>query len=92
MIGHADFDRWLFGSDHSAALTPSDTGGLNLGSVAAPPACRRLYIGGSGNVKIDTLGGETGVIFVAVPVGMLDVHATRVYAAGTTATQIVALW
>ena len=33
-----------------------------------------------------------GVIFKAAPVGFLDVHATKVYATGTAATNLVAMW
>jgi len=53
---------------------------------------RRLYVGGTGNVKIDTTGGESGVTFNTVPVGFLDVHPAKVYKTGTTATLLVALW
>jgi len=93
VLSQRDAEKYLFGCDHAAAVTPSDAGGLNLGGVPAPSACRRLYVGGAGSVKIDTQGGETAVVFAAVAAGtFLDVHATRVYATGTTATAIVALW
>jgi hypothetical protein len=90
-----DLEPLTFGCNHSAAVTPADTGGLNLGGVTAPDYCRRLYIGGGapGDVKIDTIAGESAVLFKKVPVGsFLDVHAKRVYSTGTTATDIVALW
>jgi hypothetical protein len=89
-----DLEKYLFGCDHAAPVTPSDTGGLSLGGgVTAPPACRRLWVGGAGTVKIDTQGGESGVVIQGVAAGtFLDVHATRVYATGTSATLIVALW
>jgi hypothetical protein len=51
-----------------------------------------LYIGVSGDVKIDSAGGETGIVLKAVAVGKLEVEATKVYATGTTATNIVALY
>jgi hypothetical protein len=93
MLSYKDAEKYLFGCDHFATLTPQDAGGLNLGSVTAPKATRRLYVGGAGAVKIDTQGGETAVVFSAVPAGtFLDLHATRVYATGTTAANILALW
>ena len=75
----------------AAAVTPSNTvdipaitGGTNNGCV--------LYIGGYGDVKVDTVGGDT-VTFVGVLGGtFFPVQVMRVYATGTTATNIVALW
>lgn len=52
---------------------------------------RALYIGGAGAVKVTTLKG-TDLTFAAVPVGtVLHVRAKKVFATGTTATNIVAL-
>jgi hypothetical protein len=49
-----------------------------------------LYVGGTGDVKVDLVGGGT-VTFKAVPVGtILPVQVTKVYATGTTATFLVA--
>jgi hypothetical protein len=63
---------------------PSVTGGTNNGCV--------LYVGGYGDVKVDTVGGDT-VVFPGVNGGtFFPVQVTRVYATGTTATDIVALW
>lgn len=75
----------------ASAVTPSNTtdipaitGGTNNGCV--------LYIGGYGDVKVDTVGGDT-VTFVGVLGGtFFPVQVMRVYATGTTATNIVALW
>lgn len=67
-----------------AAVTPSDSADLPLGQ------CLALYIGVSGDVSLDAPSG-TAVLFKAVPVGVLNVAATRVRATGTTATNIVAL-
>jgi hypothetical protein len=50
-----------------------------------------LYVGGTGDIKIDTPNGDT-VTFSAVPVGIFPVRANRVYSTGTTATNIVALY
>jgi hypothetical protein len=75
----------------AAAVTPSNTvnipaitGGSNNGCV--------LYVGGPGNLKVLTVGGDE-VTFTAVPVGtFVPVQVLRVFATGTTATNIVALW
>jgi hypothetical protein len=75
----------------AAAVTPSDTvnipaitGGSNNGCV--------LYVGGAGNLKVLTVGGDE-VTFTAIPVGtFVPVQVLKVFATGTTATNIVALW
>ena len=75
----------------AAAVTPSNTvdipsitGGTNNGCV--------LYVGGAGDLTVDTVGGDT-VTFVGVAAGsFIPVQVKRVYAAGTSATSIVALW
>ena len=53
---------------------------------------RALYIGVAGDVKVDMMDGSAGVVFKAAPVGVLPIRVTRVYATGTTATNIVALY
>lgn len=69
---------------HAAAVTPNDSADLTVGQALS------LYIGVSGDVALDT-PTATNVLFKAVPVGVLNVAATRVRATGTTATSIVAL-
>ena len=72
-------------ASHAAAVTPDD-------AVDLTTPARGLYIGGAGNVEVVTVGCET-VIFTAVPEGtVLPIRCTRVRAAGTTATGIIALW
>lgn len=64
------------------AVTPND--GVDLASVT-----RGIYVGGTGDVSLVTLGGTT-VTFSAVPAGtMLPIQATRIKATGTTATLIL---
>ena len=70
-------------SGDAAAVVPSDT-------VDFPNAPRRLWIGGAGNVTINTLAGHS-VTYTGVPAGAyLNIRASRVFATGTTATNIVA--
>lgn len=76
---------WFRGiAQKAAAVTPGDTGHLEQ------PAF--LYIGGNGNVKVDTVGGDT-VTFTGVVAGTtLPVIVVRVYSTDTTATNMVACW
>lgn len=75
----------------AAAVTPSDTariadvsGGVNNGCV--------LYVGGAGNLKVETVGGDE-VTFVGINTGaFLPVQVVKVFATGTSATNILALW
>lgn len=65
------------------AVTPSDTADL-------PSASRGINVATSGIVKITTVGGTTGAIYVVAGV-VFPVRVTRVWATGTTATGIMAL-
>jgi hypothetical protein len=52
---------------------------------------RALYVGGTGNVVVIMLGGET-VTFSGVPAGaILPIRVSRVKATDTTATLILSL-
>ena len=78
----------------AAAVTPSNT--TDITSVSTQDGTGNngcvLYIGGYGDVKVDTAGGDT-VTFTGVLGGtFFPVQELRVYATGTTATNIVALW
>ena len=76
---------WTAPTYDAASVTPSDSADL------AKPT-RGLYIGGAGNVKLDTEGG-TAVTFNGLTAGsILPVRTTRVYATGTTATDIIAMY
>lgn len=66
------------------AVTKSDTVSI--------PEFRALYIGVSGDVSVKAPGAAAGVVFKAVPVGMLLVQGTQVLSTGTTATDIVAIY
>lgn len=72
-------------AENAFAVTPNDSTDLTHSS-------RALFVGGAGDVKVDTKGGDT-VTFVGVTAGaILPVRVTRVYATGTTATSIVAVY
>ena len=71
----------------AAAVTPNDSADL-------PNFARMLYVGVGGStkdIKVTTLNGDT-VTLKNVPTGILMVQARRVWSAGTTATEIIALW
>jgi len=65
------------------AVTPSDIADL-------PNSSRALYVGGAGDIEVTTVGGDT--VTLAAASGFLPLCVARVHAAGTTATNIVALW
>jgi hypothetical protein len=70
---------------HAAVITKSDADELEY-------ACQSIYVGGTGHIKLKTVGGET-VLFSAIPAGtILPVCATQVFSTDTTATLMVALW
>lgn len=76
-----------------AAVTPSDTNNLALGSNSM--YARGLYIGGAGNVAVVSAADdtETPVVFVGVPAGtVLPIQVRAVMSTSTTATNIVALY
>ena len=76
----------------AAAVTPSNT--VDIPSVSGGTSNNGcvLYVGGAGDLTVDTVGGDA-VTFVAVPAGsFIPVQVKRVYASGTSATSIVALW
>ena len=75
----------------AATIVPSDTvniadvsGGSNNGCV--------LYVGTAGNLRVLTVGGDD-VTFIGINTGaFIPVQVLRVFATGTTADNIVALW
>ncbi len=70
----------------ASAVTTSD-------SVIYAQPTRAIYIGTSGNITVDMADGGTSVLFVGVQGGtILPIQVTRIYAAGTSATNMVALY
>ncbi|MFK7941611.1 MAG: hypothetical protein AB8B85_01660 [Paracoccaceae bacterium] len=69
-----------------ATITPNDSADLS-------PLPRALYIGGAGNVSVDTFGGTESLVFVGAQAGsIIPMAVRRVNATGTTATDIVAMY
>ncbi|HQS65375.1 hypothetical protein [Acidovorax sp.] len=69
----------------AAVITASDTERIK--------ATRALWVGSAGDVKVDMVGDGQSVVLSGVQVGtLLPIVVTRVYATGTTATNLVALY
>lgn len=72
----------MFLPQGAAAVTASDTAFVDYVG---------FYVGGTGDVAVQTAKGDT-VTFKAVPVGaVIRLHIVKVLATGTTATSIVGL-
>lgn len=72
-------------ASNAFVVTPAD--GSNLTHAA-----RALFVGGAGDIRVDTLGGDT-VTFASVLAGsILPVRVLKVYSTGTTATNLVAVY
>lgn len=66
------------------AVTLSDTDNM--------PTPATIYVGGAGNVAVTTFNGDD-VVFVAVPAGtVLPVTVIRVWATGTLASNLLAIY
>jgi len=81
-------------ASRAALVTPSDT--LNIPNIAAENGRGNngcvLYVGSTGNLKVLTAGGDE-ILFSGILSGsFLPVQVLRVYATGTTATGVIALW
>ena len=75
----------------AASVTPSDTANIPSVSGGTNNGCV-LYIGGAGNVKVEKVGGDE-VTFVGINTGtFLTVQVVKVFATGTSATNVLALW
>lgn len=69
---------------NARAITPSDSTGLGFTAAA-------LNIGVAGTVTVDMANGEHNVT-LTLPAWTSPISVTKVYATGTTATSIAALW
>ena len=75
----------------AASVTPSDTANIPSVSGGTNNGCV-LYVGSAGNLRVQTVGGDD-VTFNNINTGaFIPVQILRVYATGTTASNILALW
>lgn len=84
-----NFSSWKAGlespAEYAVAITPDN-------STDLATSTRGLYVGATGDVKVDTVGGST-VTFVGLAAGVIHpIRARRVYATGTTATSIIGVY
>lgn len=66
-------------------VTPSNT--VDLSNTT-----RALYIGSQGTLRVRMAGSGNDVTFTLDKHELLPIRVTRVFATGTSATNIVALW
>lgn len=66
-------------------VTPSDTARL-------PNASRAIYFATAGNVNVLTMGGQRVDVLNVLAGTIYPICAVQVFATGTTATGILALW
>lgn len=79
---------------NAQSVTPSDTTDLSLsgGNFNNTASGALPFIGTAGNIKVTMLGGQT-VTFLNIADGtFLPIQVTRIWATGTTATDILALF
>lgn len=75
------------GIETAVAITPSNT--VNLATIPT----RGIYVGVSGDVKVDMAETGTAVIFKNLAAGVIHpIAVNRIYASDTTATNIVAVY
>lgn len=74
----------LTGNFDAIAVTPNDSTDIPLTSG--------IFVGGAGNISVTMQSGKQ-ITFTAPQVGtILPIHAKRVWATGTTATNLIALY
>ena len=78
----------------AVVVTPSTT--ANIPNVASEDGLGNngnvLYVGNTGNLKVMTVGGDEVTFFNIQGGSFLPIQVLRVFATGTTASNIIALW
>jgi len=78
----------------AAAVTPSNT--VNIPSVSTQDGSGNngcvLYIGGAGNIRVTTAGGDDVIFYGILAGSFLPVQVIKVWASDTSVTNVVALW
>jgi hypothetical protein len=74
---------------HWRSFTPNDS--ATFQSLFGVEACRGLWVGTSGNIRVIDLDGNEEVI-PNVPVGLLPGYFAQVKATSTTASGLLAVW
>lgn len=68
----------------SAIVVPSDTAGLDQPG--------QIYIGGAGNLKVLTEGGDTQTFVGVIKGTILPVQVRKVFATGTSASNLLVMY
>jgi len=72
-------------ASHGTPITPSDTADLEY-------TTRAVWVGAAGSLRVTTYGGDD-ITLKAVPAGtLMPVGASKVWATGTSAADLVGLW
>tara|TARA_R110000803_G_scaffold96268_1_gene164390 strand:+ start:180 stop:446 length:267 start_codon:yes stop_codon:yes gene_type:complete len=81
-------------AQRAAVVTTSDT--ANIPNIASENGEGNLgcllYVGTSGNLKVTTSGGDTVTLVNILGGQFLPISVVKVFATGTTASNIIALW
>ncbi len=76
----------------ASVVTPSNTANIPVVTGGTSNNGCVLYVGGAGNLRVTTVGGDD-VVFASVAAGsFIPVQVVKVWATNTTATNILALW
>ncbi len=76
----------------AAAVTPSDTVDIpTIGSTDKNRGCT-LFVGTGGNLAVRTAAGNDVTLVNIADGSFLPIQVVRVFATGTTAADILALW
>jgi hypothetical protein len=71
--------------EDAAAIAPDD--GRDLAT-----ATRAVWVGGGGDIRLRMLGGAEVTLEGVAAGSLLPLRVARIFATGTTATALVALW
>jgi hypothetical protein len=69
----------------ASTVVPSNT-------VVYEQPTRGVYVGTAGNIAVDMVSGGTVTFFNVLAGTLLPIQVDRIYATGTTATNLVALY
>tara|TARA_R110002153_G_scaffold139298_2_gene289924 strand:+ start:1083 stop:1367 length:285 start_codon:yes stop_codon:yes gene_type:complete len=90
------FDKNIFSATEAREDPASDTLFVNGDTIAGhtnqAPVCRAVYVGGTGDLKVTMAQGATVVFHGVVAGSMLPIQCNQIFATGTTATNIIALF
>ena len=83
-----------FSNYHSGLESPAErafaiTGNDSTDLTIFP---RAIYVGGAGNIKVTTIGGDTVTFSGALAGTIIPVRVTRVFSTDTTATNLLGLY